>query len=143
MLSTKILFGGVTITIFLFFYGCSLPTYLLLYNNTSDEIILTTTRTARMKTNDNKLIIKKGEKSKIIFPDKLQMKILKQNKIFRYNFVWPPKDYIGGSIESKIFFQIEADGKIYVLKSGTFPAKKFPKQPKGYPLVPIPVDNKD
>lgn len=123
-----------------FMSGCTIQTFLILYNNTERKIeIEFIPKSPKMKI--EKFTIEKGEYIKVLFHPKA--KIQYKEKIETYNLNWPPKKYLCSVINgSAIFCQIENDGKIYILKNDNFPVKEFPEQPEGFPLTPTQQNKK-
>lgn len=128
---------NLIITIFLFvcciylISGCSIATMLEFYNNTSSDMKLIIDESTTCQ-------VKKGQKILILFPSYTKKFTIQIDKyMYEYPVVIPEKFIISPWFSSKrVYFQIESDGKIYVLKNGDFPAKTFPAQPTGYPLIP-------
>lgn len=76
------------------------------------------------------------------YADKMEISSGAHSGKRRYQLLHPPGAFVKENFtDREIFFQIESDWSIYILKNGDFPAKEFPLQPEGYPLKPV-VDGK-
>ncbi len=117
------------------FSGCSKPTYLILYNNTNNDIEIRFSGEA-----DTSFRVEKNSKIKILDPsyaDVLYITINTKELYYSYKPKWPPKEYVEDVIgEKRIYYQIEPDGTIYIVADDKFPVKTFLVQPEGFPLKP-------
>jgi len=118
--------------------SCVKLPYLVCFNNTDHEIDVILSKKEKKK----RFLIKRKDKFKLLYPsyaDKIEISFAIYSKKMAYKMVWPPEIFIQENfMDKEIFFQLEPNGYIYILKDGDFPAKEFPPQPEGYPLKPIP-----
>ena len=113
--------------------SCSVPTFLIVYNNTQNDLSI---------LSDGKWYsIKDKNYKEIPFPHgKLKLDVISSTNTWQYKIGFPPRNFekTKWEISPKIYLQIESNGWVYILyPTNDFPEINFPPQPKGYPLKPV------
>jgi len=128
--------------------GCTVPLDIHLINNSGHEITITFNTDSGELSHDTYVFqVGKGEIFEEAVADKGDtITIYMGEKILNYEGKSIPMEFVEQTgiifINRILRLQLESDGKIYILKPGSpIPAKEFPSQPTGYPLVPEVSEN--
>ncbi len=135
IMNRRVFLSYLLLFIFASFFGCSKPTYLILYNNTGNDIEIKFSGTA-----NTSFKVDKNSKIKILDPsyaDAFRITVNTKELYYSYKPKSPPEEFVEEVAgEKRIYCQIEPDGTIYILTTGSFPVKVFLAQPEGFPLCP-------
>lgn len=119
--------------------GCTIQSTCDLYNNTGLPLeIIQRSNDAR----DLTLVLQPNSSVRLDSWLLFEYQVVSENKAWSYTPTDPTSDFIAfeglGPWAKRIFrAQLEADGRIYALETTQqAPARTFPKQPEGFPLVP-------
>lgn len=88
---------------------------------------------------DGDVTVAAGAAVRVRFPDAMRLTVEAGDATWRYAVAFPPATLASWSrLGTPTFhFQIEPDGRVYVLPPGTDQAgAELPPQPAGFPLVP-------
>lgn len=110
--------------------GCTRIPHLVLWNNSGRTLVIDSDAKTYHCAQD--------EAVRMIFPGNTMALSIRHGPSgsWRYEVRYPEKKFI---IKNSIFVQIEPDGSIHLLAGETVePAKSFPRQPVGFPLLPRP-----
>ena len=116
------------------FSGCSVPTFLTLYNHSGVDLTFYTTSRTYQLNNNGYVTLK--------YPPSVMIKNNDGSRTWEYKIIYPPGKFyhpiFPKSSEYEVFGQIEPSGSIYVVKPNlSLPVRELPPQPSGFPIIPI------
>lgn len=111
--------------------SCSVKPSIHVFNNSTQRIIV--------EAGQNKFIAEPGEEVSFVWGNEELTIVIGTTRV-RYSISTVPPGYVRtGWLRAHVTFQLEADGKVFILRSHDRPpviAASY-RQPPGYPLAPI------
>ena len=121
------IFAVFVIAVALLLTACPPAVNVSIYNNTPDSITVFWLR-------GQTLMIRSHSASTVLFPPVLtSFAVVRRGVRHDYSIHYPGKEFMYPSY--RFGLQVQPSAKIYAVQ-GTMPARVFPPQPSGYPLVP-------